>query len=195
MKKLIVFEMDGTLAPSKEAIDPEMGGLLGQLLSVAKVAVISGGDWPQFQSQLFAHLTTDDRLRNLSILPTSGTKFFHYDRAWTKLCEQDFSEVDRKKILAAFQRAIDQAEDPPPKLWGDVVQDRGSQITFSALGQQAPIEAKEKWDPDFAKRKKIAEILQPLIPEFSIRIGGSTSIVVTQPKIDIPTESKSSAKC
>jgi len=52
------------------------------------------------------------------------------------------------------------------------------------LGQQAPLAEKEKWDPDFAKRKKITAILKALIPEFSVRMGGATSIDVTKPGID-----------
>jgi len=72
----------------------------------------------------------------------------------------------------------------PVRVWGEVIEDRGSQITFSALGQQAPLEAKEKWDPDFSKRKKMQERLAQLIPEFSVRLGGTTSVDVTKPGID-----------
>ena len=46
------------------------------------------------------------------------------------------------------------------------------------------MEEKEKWDADFAKRKKIKAILDTLIPEFSVRLGGATSIDVTKPGID-----------
>ena len=46
------------------------------------------------------------------------------------------------------------------------------------------MDEKEKWDPDFAKRKAIEAILAPLIPAFSIHLGGSTSIDVTRPGID-----------
>ena len=46
------------------------------------------------------------------------------------------------------------------------------------------MEEKKKWDPDFAKRKKIKAILDTLIPEFSVRMGGATSIDVTKPGID-----------
>jgi phosphomannomutase len=52
------------------------------------------------------------------------------------------------------------------------------------LGQQAPLEEKKKWDPDFAKRKKIKALLDKLIPEFSVRLGGATSIDVTKHGID-----------
>jgi hypothetical protein len=48
MKKLIVFDLDGTLARSKSSLDDEMSALLCNLLGIVKVAVISGGDWPQF---------------------------------------------------------------------------------------------------------------------------------------------------
>lgn len=70
------------------------------------------------------------------------------------------------------------------KVWGEVIEDRGSQITFSALGQQAPIEAKEQWDRDFAKRQKMKVSLDALLPEFSVRLGGTTSIDVTKHGID-----------
>ena len=50
MKKLIVFDLDGTLAESKSSLDPEMSGLLHNLLAIVKVAVISGGGWPQLKN-------------------------------------------------------------------------------------------------------------------------------------------------
>ena len=65
MKKLIVFDLDGTLAESKSALDPEMSGLLHDLLGIVKVAVISGGGWPQFEKQVVAKLPHDERLREL----------------------------------------------------------------------------------------------------------------------------------
>ena len=52
------------------------------------------------------------------------------------------------------------------------------------MGQQAPIEEKKKWDADFSKRKKMKDRLDPLIPEFSVRLGGTTSIDVTKHGID-----------
>jgi phosphomannomutase len=82
MKRLIVFDLDGTLAESKAALDAEMATLLSALLGIAKVAVISGGDWPQFEKQVLADLPHDDRLKNLSLLPTCGTKFYQYARDW-----------------------------------------------------------------------------------------------------------------
>ena len=184
MKKLIVFDLDGTLAKSKSALDPEMSTLLHDLLGVAKVAVISGGDWPQFEKQLLSHLPKDESLINLSVLPTCGTKFFRYSGNWTKIYSEDFAADEKKKIIDSLNKAFQESGFKVEKVWGEVVEDRGSQITLSALGQQAPLADKVKWDADFAKRKKIKAILDPLIPDFSVRLGGATSIDVTKPGID-----------
>ena len=184
MKKLIVFDLDGTLAESKSSLDDEMAALLHDLLGVVKVAVISGGDWPQFEKQLLSHLPQDERLASLSLLPTCGTKFYKYAGNWKKLYSEDFTSSEKEKIIASLHKALGESGYKAEKVWGEVIEDRGSQITFSALGQQAPLDAKTKWDPDFTKRKKITAILTTLIPEFSVRMGGATSIDVTKPGID-----------
>ena len=162
MKKLIVFDLDGTLAESKSALDAEMATLLSALLGVVRVAIISGGDWPQFEKQVLANLPHDESLKHLFLIPTDGTKFYQYKTGWEKLYSEDFTAGEKEKQM----------------------EDRGSQITWSALGQQAPLEEKKKWDPDFAKRQQIKAILSPSIPEFSVGLGGTTSIDVTKPGID-----------
>ena len=184
MKRLIVFDLDGTLAESKASIDTEMGTLLDSLLKIVKVSVISGGAWSQFEKQVLAHLTQDERLKNLSLLPTCGTKFYKYDSKWDLLYSEDFTAAEKKKILASLQEATETPDLKPTKTWGELIQDRGSQITFSGLGQEAPLEEKKKWDPDFSKRQKIKTLLDKLIPEFSVRLGGATSIDGTQHGID-----------
>jgi phosphomannomutase len=184
LKKLIVFDLDGTLAESKSSLDAEMATLLSTLLGIVKVAIISGGDWPQFEKQLLSNLPHDERLANLSLLPTCGTKFYKYAGDWKKIYSEDFTADEKEKIVSSLKKAIEAAGYKVEKVWGEAIEDRGSQITFSALGQQAPIEEKKKWDPDFAKRKKIKALLDNLIPEFSVRLGGTTSVDVTKPGID-----------
>jgi HAD superfamily hydrolase (TIGR01484 family) len=184
MKMLIVFDLDGTLAESKAALDAEMATLLSALLGIVKVAVISGGDWPQFEKQVLSNLPHDDRLKNLSLLPTCGTKFYQYARDWKKIYSEDFTVGEKGKIISSLKQAIGSAGFKVKKVWGEVIEDRGSQITFSALGQRAPLEEKKEWDPDFTKRKKIKALLDKLIPEFCVRLGGTTSIDVTKPGID-----------
>ena len=185
MKRLIVFDLDGTLAESKSAIDTEMANLLAALLGAVRVAVISGGDFPQFQTQLIAHLPPDDRMTKLSLLPTCGTKFFDYDPPrWVKRYSEDFTQAEKDRIIAALTAAVASSGFAATKTWGEAIEDRGSQITYSALGQQAPLDAKKQWDPDFAKRKAIKAVLDTALPDFSVALGGSTSIDITKPGID-----------
>jgi HAD superfamily hydrolase (TIGR01484 family) len=206
MKKLIVFDLDGTLAESKASIDPAMADLLFSLLDTVKVAIISGGDWSQFEKQVLAHLVGRGQhseggevagirptaycppptnvLANLSLLPTCGTKFYRYQDNWKKIYSEDFKTAEKEKIIGALKKAMEATGCKVEKVWGEVIEDRGSQITFSALGQQAPLAEKKTWDPDFAKRKKMKACLDNLIPEFSVRLGGATSVDVTKPGID-----------
>jgi HAD superfamily hydrolase (TIGR01484 family) len=161
-----------------------MGTLLYDLLQVIRVAIISGGAWPQFQKQVLARFPPGDRLQRLSILPTCGTQFYEYTGEWKLRYAEDFTEEEKKKITGALNKAVDTLGYRAARLWGEAIEDRGSQITFSALGQQAPLEEKEKWDPDFAKRKEIKTLLSKTIPEFSIHLGGTTSVDITKPGID-----------
>ena len=184
MKQLIVFDLDGTLALSKSALDDEMAAHLNSLLEVVKVAIISGGDFPQFEKQVLAHLPAGTKLENLSILPTDGTKFFQYHNSWQKIYSEDLSPAQKQMIEDSLEKAVTASGLQPTQSWGERIEDRGTQITYSALGQQAPLEAKETWDPDFAKRKQIKAILDPMLKDFSVSLGGSTSIDVTPPGID-----------
>jgi len=184
MKRLIVFDLDGTLAESKAAIDKEMSVRLAALLTVAKVAIISGGDWLQFDKQVLAHLPKGKILQNLSILPTCGTKFYRYKSGWKLLYAENFTDKQKEKIITSLNKAVDDSGFKAKKTWGEAIEDRGSQITYSALGQQAPLDEKKKWDPDFKKREKIKKLLDKMIPEFAVNLGGATSIDITKHGID-----------
>jgi len=109
---------------------------------------------------------------------------YEYVGHWSKVYSEDLSDEERARIKKALQDAYDQSGTKVDRIWGEAIEDRGSQITLSVLGQEAPLEEKERWDPDFAKRKKIIAILQPMLPEFAIHMGGTTSIDITKPGID-----------
>ena len=119
------------------------------------------------------------------MLPTCGTRFYEFDHGnWNLLYAEDLSDAQKTKIIGALNDAIKQAGITVDQTWGETIEDRLSQITCSALGQQAPLDAKSKWDPDFAKRKRIQALLAPVLSDFSVRLGGSTSIDITKPAID-----------
>lgn len=188
MKQVIAFDLDGTLAESKSALDDHMAELLNQLLEKFQVCVISGGKFEQFQKQLLGNLQVSPaKLEKLHLMPTCGTRYYTYDVAageWQQNYAEDFTEAEKKKITEALDKAVDQVGYREAKPWGELIEDRGSQVTFSALGQEAPVDAKEAWDPDNSKKLKLRNAVAELIPEFEVRSGGTTSIDVTKLGID-----------
>lgn len=147
MISLVAFDLDGTLAESKQPLKDSMGDALADLLSVAHVAVISGGDWQQFEKQVASRLPARADLSKLWLMPTTGTKLYTHSAAdgWRALYAELFADEEKQQILAAFDAALAATGFTPERTWGPRIEDRGSQITFSALGQQAPVRAKEAW--------------------------------------------------
>ena len=182
MKRLVAFDLDGTLAESKQAIGEDMAAWLARLLEVAAVAVISGGDWPQFEKQVVSRLPGTADVSRLYIMPTTGTKLYRFDGMWRPVYAEDFASDERDTILKALDEAAGKLGDE--RTWGERIEDRGSQITFSGLGQEAPLDAKKAWDPDFAKRRQLQKDLQRALPDLSINVGGSTSIDITRQGVD-----------
>jgi hypothetical protein len=121
-----------------------MASLLHDLLGIVSVAVISGGAWIQFETQMLAHLPHDQRLTRLSILPTCGTQFFQYTTEWKRLYAEDFTADEKTQIIEALKKAVATPGFTVQKTWGKTIEDRGSQVTFSALGQKAPLDDKQK---------------------------------------------------
>lgn len=195
MKKLIAFDLDGTLAESKSPLEDEMAILLGDLLKKYQVCVISGGKFEQFQKQLISNLHIDQRLLdNLHVMPTCGTRYMRYDRnktAWSEVYAEDIPEKDKQRIIDAIMQAVKYLGYYEEKVWGDRIEDRGSQITFSALGQDIVdhlgsegVQKKEAWDPDNTKKQKIREYVADMLSDYEVRVGGTTSIDITRPGID-----------
>ncbi len=184
--KLVAFDLDDTLAPSKSPLPPEMAEALRRLLDVCEVAVISGGALPQFQLQLLDNLdATAEQLSRLHLLPTCGTQYLRFDDGrLTEVYAHHLSVEQRQEAIDAVIANAQTLGLWEPEPWGDIIEDRGSQITFSALGQQAPLEAKRQWDPTGEKKNALAGAVAKVLPELEVRSGGSTSVDITAKGID-----------
>jgi phosphomannomutase len=187
-RRVIAFDLDNTLADSKSPITEQMADLLNDLLEKFQVCVISGGKFEQFEKQVLTNLRTAPRtLAALHIMPTCGTRYFRFDadtKVWQQVYAEDLTAEQRATIVAALDKGAHALGYGATKLWGAQIEDRGSQVTFSALGQEAPVASKQAWDPDGTKKQKLRDYVGKAIPEFEVRVGGSTSIDVTKPGID-----------
>jgi HAD superfamily hydrolase (TIGR01484 family) len=185
-KKIVVADLDGTLAESKLPIDKEMVEILSELIKYIPLAVIGGGSYEKFSEQLISKIPKNSNLSKLYLFPTNATTFFSFSNGeWKKVYELALTEDEKAKIISALNRVISMFDfAKPKKIFGKQIEDRQTQITFSALGQNAPIEEKRLFDPNFEKRKLMKAELEKLIPEFEIRLGGMTSIDITRKGID-----------
>lgn len=186
MFKMIVFDMDWTLTPSRWEMEPSMITLFKELLKKYKVWVISWWDFIQFQIQILNFIWDDEELlKNLYICPTCSTKMYIYkDKNWEKLYSYDFTDDEKNHIKEIFEKAINDLNLKPEKIYWELVEDRWTQVTYAVLWQQAPRELKSAYDPDFEKRKKIRDYIIDDLTWFDILIWWSTSIDVTRKWVD-----------
>ncbi len=204
--ELVVFDLDGTLTPSKAPMDGEMARLFVRLLSVKKVAVIGGGRWSLFREQLVTPLLRALRgdgaaaarhrraiLANLSLFPTTSTALYRYDRGWKNVYTLALPKRTRREIKKAFREVFREAGYlHPEKTYGPVIEDRGTQVTFSALGQDAVavlgkrgVRLKEEWKKNNTPLKlRMAKMLAARLPGLEVHAAGFTSIDVTRKGID-----------
>lgn len=180
---LVVFDLDDTLAPSKGRLAKPMAQALASLLECTTVTVISGGQFSQFRSQLVDPLESLGvaRLDRLHLMPACGTQYYrHNGDGWERGYVEALRDEEKELALTIVESVARDLDYWPASPWGAPLEDRESQITFSALGQKAPLEAKEAWDPTGQKKRRLRERIAPLLPDLEVRAGGSTSIDVTR---------------
>ncbi|MFG6444005.1 HAD-IIB family hydrolase [Microbacterium sp. P07] len=184
---LVAFDLDDTLAPSKTAIDPRIGELLIALAERVEVAIISGGQLAQFRAQVVDRLpeASAELLSHFHLLPTCGTQYYRLTPAGIEtVYAHSLTDDEKTRALAAVEEEAKRLDLWAAETWGDILEDRGSQITFSALGQKAPLDAKKAWDPTGEKKNTLREAVAARIPDLEVRSGGSTSIDITHRGID-----------
>jgi phosphomannomutase len=184
--RVIAFDLDDTLAVSKSQIDPRMATLLARLAEKLNVCIISGGRYEQFESQVLQHLDLSETAKSrLHLMPTCGTRYLRWSAdGWTQIYAEDLTQDQKDRVSAALVAGAKELGYWEENTWGDIIEDRGSQITFSALGQKAPPAAKYAWDPDGAKKAQLRDYVARLVPDLEVRSGGSTSIDVTRQGVD-----------
>lgn len=192
MKKLIAFDLDGTLAESKSHISDEMADLLVRLLANYQICIISGCKFEQFEKQVLNKLKCNSSyLYNLHLMPTCGAAYYTFHYKWNKIYSEEFSLTEKKKIISVLNQSFFDLQYVEDMVYGDTIDDRGCQITYSALGQDVVTELgelglklKSEWDPSNQKKLKLRNYISELLPEFEVKMGGSTSIDVTKKGID-----------
>ena len=191
MKKVLSFDIDQTLNIAKTPIPDEIAELLRDLLGKYEIAPISGQKYEQFLIQIVDRLkdvgTTNKQLEHLHLFVAQGTQYYRYDankKDWEQVYNYPLTDEQVAKITEAIETAAKELgywEEDKLAEGDEIIENRLSQVTFSALGQKAGTEAKYAWDPDCKKREAIVKRCKELAPEFDYEIGGTTSINAITP--------------
>jgi phosphomannomutase len=184
--RVVAFDLDDTLTVSKSRIDQNMADLLVDLLARLDVCIITGGRFEQIQTQVLHDLHAPaGRLAHLHIMPTCGTRYYIWrNSAWYRRYAEDLTEDEKRRTVNVLEEGAKDLGFWEQNPWGEIIEDRGSQITYSALGQRAPADAKREWDPDDSKKRKLCEYVADRLPDLDVHVGGTTSVDVTRKGID-----------
>ena len=192
MKKVLSFDVDQTLNVAKTPIPDEIADLLiGCLKAGLKICPISGQKFDQFLIQIVDRLVergaTKEELANLHLFVAQGTQYYRFNAEkndWDQVYSFPLTDEQVAKITQAIETAakeLDFWEEDKLQPGDEIIENRLSQVTFSALGQKAGTKEKYAWDPDCKKREAIVKRAKELAPEFDYEIGGTTSINAITP--------------
>jgi HAD superfamily hydrolase (TIGR01484 family) len=178
--KLIAFDLDGTLTESKQPIDNKTARFLTSLANDYEVAIVTGGTMEQIRTQVLDRLP-DWVQDKMHLMPCSGAEYIRFRE---NIYRRFISKKERAIIIPLVTGLLKQMGYWIENSAGDIIEDRGSQITISALGQKAKLKDKEDWDPYGNKRREIRDAVKVMFPDYSVRVGGLTSVDISIDGID-----------
>ncbi len=161
--KHLFFDLDKTIAPARQPILPEMFALLSSLAQ--DIIIVSG--------QLGEKIAWQSNNLHAYRLGQNGNEATDQDE--NVLWNTPLSENHRQEILAHIAKLVAELDEAPNEAWAPI-EDRGAQITFSPIGNTAPVEIKMTYDADRKKRDALVEKVPFISEELVVKIGGSTSL-------------------
>lgn len=189
LPRCVVFDLDGTLTGSKVPIERPMAAALLETVRRLDVGIVTGGRYELIEVQVLPYLdelgwSEADR-RRLHLLPACGTQHRRWDgTCWHEEFREDLDDADRERVPAVLVGVARELGLYESRHWGDLIDDRGGQITYSVFGQRAPLDVKLAWDPDGTKKERIRRLAAERLPHLSVASGASSSIDVTRPGRD-----------
>ncbi len=168
-----IFDVDGTLTPSRQKIDSEF---LNFLLNFAKqndVYLVTGSDRPKTIEQIGKELYfACQRVYNCSGSDVYEKDILIYRDEWTLPSDAEeflMDELHHSKF---------------PVRTGNHIERRPGGVNFSVLGRGSEVILEEreeyvKWDINTGERKNIADRFKKRFPEIGCQVGGQTGLDIS----------------
>ncbi len=182
-KKVIIADVDETICEPAQEINIKLAEKINAIIQKGiTFAFISGTPTAELHRMISAHLPEEHHL-----LANTGASYSIQRNGFSQEIHSYLLTADEKKeIIEAFKKLIIEYQIQSMTSIEDQLQDRDSQIAFSALGRHAPLELKRQFDPLGEKRMQWIKFLRQYLDEnkYEIAIGGTTTLDVTRKGLD-----------
>jgi len=175
MNRIFIFDVDGTLTPSRQKMTKEFKEFFSGWVKKNKFYLVTGSDLPKLQEQMdFMDIEAE------GIFTCCGNQFWkpdpHIVNVSAELIYDNKFEVSRKlkKLLGTIL-----SNSQYPHRYGNHIEDRGSMVNFSIVGRDCTQEQRDEYfeyDNEKGERKIIANAIKEKFPELDAVIGGQISV-------------------
>ena len=175
MDRIFIFDVDGTLTPSRLPMTKEFQKFFKQWIKKNKFYLVTGSDLPKLQEQMcFYDIEAE------GIFTCCGNQFWKPDPSIVNVSaeliyDNKFEMTSKLKNSLEVMLMSSQYK----HRYGNHIEDRGSMVNFSVVGRNCTQEQREeyyKWDKEKGERRKISTFLKHKFKELDAVIGGQISI-------------------
>ena len=193
-ENVVLFDMDGTLTPPREAFDLSLLPALRELSTMATIGIVSGSDYNYILEQMNYLLRKSEVVYNLHLLPCNGTKWYQPPTnnvsAFDLVHENSMIDALGGKlykkllsILLGLQCIIVESNLNIP-LTGEFIQYRGSMVNWCPIGRSAGLQDRKKFIKidrkanlrlEYMKKLERSLVLHGFDKYVTCSLGGDTS--------------------
>ena len=194
MKKIVLFDMDGTLTPPRKEFDIDLLPALRELAKIADIGIVTGSDHNYVLQQMGLLMNSSELRYKLHILPCNGTKYYpppisathKHELIFEKNMREELGELQFTTIMQYLiqRQALLHLFKIP--MTGHFIDYRGSMINWCPIGRNANEEDRKrfiKFDNTVSCLFREEEVVgfskflknQGFFNSLQIRLGGETS--------------------
>lgn len=173
MKKLLCFDLDGTLTQHRSPLEKENRNLLDKLSKKYKIIMVGAGNAPRIYEQMGEY--------PIDIIANYGMQESKMIDGKFTIIREEKSNPDKAYFIEKI--AYLRQKYGYTEFKGETVEFHSTgMVTFPLLGTKAEIKDKIAFDPTREKRKVLYPEVLELFPEYTVFIGGSSSFDFTAKK-------------